>query len=262
MPEIIVRDMLPEDEYFVSTCSHVNESEETDTCGMRRLELLHDLIRRGAVVKAALLDSEHVGFAYGVPIEHSSWGPVGDGLIAIPCLYVQKKGAMHGIGRALMEAIETDAQTAGRHGTTLFGFRDLPGAEWFLPAAFFERLGYGEVDARGRCVLFWKPFTDQALKPRFLEPAYQFEPVEGRVVVDLFYNDFCQTSGIEAERVRAVCAEFGDRVVLREFCADDHDVLLTCGIERGIYVNGSEIGWGYEAPKDGIRRAIEEALAG
>ena len=71
MPKIAVRDMLPEDEYFVSTCSHVNESEETDACGARRLLLLHSLIEQGAVVKAALLGRDHVGFAYGVPIEHS-----------------------------------------------------------------------------------------------------------------------------------------------------------------------------------------------
>ena len=37
MPEIIIRDMLPEDEYFVGTCSHVNESAETDAAGMRRI---------------------------------------------------------------------------------------------------------------------------------------------------------------------------------------------------------------------------------
>jgi len=38
------------------------------------------------------------------------------------------------------------------------------------------------------------------------------------------------------------------------------NVLLSCGISRAIFVNGQEIGWGYEAPKDGIRKAIEEAL--
>ncbi|MGB2982955.1 MAG: GNAT family N-acetyltransferase [Candidatus Bipolaricaulia bacterium] len=260
MPKIIVRNMLPEDEYFVSTCSHVNESEETNVYGRRRIDLLHDLIGKGAVVKAALLSGEHVGFAYGVPIEHSSWGPIGEGLMVIPCLYVQERGAKKGIGRVLMESIEQDAQDAGRTGTTLMGFRDLPGAEWLLPVAFFEHIGYKEVDHRGRYVLLWKPFSDKAEAPSFLDPSYVFEPVEGKVVVDLFWNEFCQTSGIEAQRVREVCAEFGDRVFLNESCAEDHKLLLACGIERAIYINGQEIGWGYEAPKDGIRKAIEQAL--
>lgn len=260
MAEIVVRDMLPEDEYFVSTCSHVNESDETDACGRRRRALFHDLIDRGAVIKAALLDAVRVGFAYGVPIDVASWGPLGEDLMVIPCLYVTKGGTKAGIGRRLIEAIEEDARRSGRKGVTTIGFRDLPGAEWFLPAAFYEHLGYEAVAERDRAILLWRPFVADAVRPRFLEPKYTFRPVPKKLVVDLFWNDFCPTSGIEAQRVRDVCAEFGDRVVLNEFCADDRGVLLECGIERGIYVNGDEIGWGYEAPKDGIREAIARAL--
>jgi GNAT superfamily N-acetyltransferase len=260
MPKILVRDMLPEDEYYVSTCSHVDESEETDGCARRRAALLRDLVGKGGCVKVALLGREHVGFAHGVPIEHSSWGPIGENLMVVPCLYVTKRGSGHGIGRALMESIESDARAMGFLGTTTMGFRDLPGAEWFMPVSFFEHVGYAAVDNQGRYVLLWKPLSKGAEKPRFLEPRYAHRPVEGRVVVDLFWNGFCQTSGVEAQRVREVCAEFGDRVVLREVCAEDHDVLLSCGIPRAIYVNGREIGWGYEAPREGIRQAIADAL--
>jgi len=260
MPESVIRDMRQEDEYFVSTCSHVNESDETDACAARRVALLRSLLERGAVIKAALVDGRHVGFAYGIPIEASSWGPLGDGLMVLPCLYVMERGAHLGIGRGLVKAIERDARDAGRFGVTTTGFRDLPGAEWFMPAAFFQHLGYQSVEERGRSVLLWKPFSPAAEPPRFLDAAYQYEPMSGKVVVDLFWNEFCQTSSIEAQRVREVCAEFGDRVALNEFCSDDRGVLLSCGIERGIYVDGREIGWGYEAPKDGIREAIEKAV--
>jgi len=261
MSEIRIRDMGAEDEYFVSTCSHVNESEETDACGTRRLILLHDLIEQGGVIKAALVDGEHVGFGYGLPIEISSWGPIGEGLMVIPCLYVLERGTKKGVGRALIEAIEQDARGSGRKGTTIMAFRDLPGAEWFLPVTFFEHLSYEAIDSRGRFVLLWKPFVHDASRPRFLEPNYTHQPVEGKVVIDLYWNGFCQTSNIEAERVREVCAEFGHLVVLNEYCAEDRDVFRSCQIPRAIYVNGREIGWGYEAPKDGIRKAIERALA-
>lgn len=166
-----------------------------------------------------------------------------------------------GIGRALVEAVERDARRLGRTGVTTVGFRDLPGAEWFLPAAFFEHLGYEPVDERGRAVLLWKLFSDRARRPRFLAPAYVFEPIPGKVVVDLFWNDFCQTSSIEAQRVRDVRTELPGCVVLREFRADDREVLHAREIERGTYVNGREISWGYEASKAGIRKAIEDALA-
>jgi hypothetical protein len=81
-------------------------------------------------------------------------------------------------------------------------------------------------------------------------------------VIDLFWNEFCQTSNIEAQRVREVAAEFGDLVALNEYSTDDRPILLRHQISRGIFINGREIGWGYEAPKAGIRKAIAQALPG
>ena len=48
-------------------------------------------------------------------------------------------------------------------------------------------------------------------------------------------------------------------MLLREYCSDDSDIRLKYGIFRAIFVNGKEIGWGYEAPRDGLRRKIREA---
>ena len=79
-------------------------------------------------------------------------------------------------------------------------------------------------------------------------------------MVDLFWNTFCQTSDIEAQRVREVAAEFGESVVVHEYCADERSILSRCQIPRGIFINGKEIWWGHEAPKEGIREAISKAL--
>ncbi len=260
MANVIVREMKEEDEYFVTACSHVKESAEIDACAKMRRRQFAIMKSEGAVFKVAMLDNEHIGFAYGVPIEHSSWGPLGHSLMVIPCLYVLERGTSHGAGKALIASIEQDARGAGCHGVTITAYQDLPGAEWFMPASFFASLGYIPVEIRGRESLLWKPFASDAVAPHFLQPHYVFEPVDGTVVVDLFWNAFCQTSAIEAQRVREVCREFTDRVLLREFRAEDREVLLQHQISRGIYVNGKEIGWGYEAPKDGIREAIERAL--
>ena len=129
-----------------------------------------------------------------------------------------------------------------------------------MPAAYFERIGYGAVDERGAEALLWKAFRGNATPPHFLQPHYVFEPIEGAVVVDLFWSGFCQTSGIEAQRVRDVSAEFGDRVVLREYNAEDRETLLRFQTPRAIYVNGAEISWGHEASREGIRAAIRRAL--
>ena len=260
MSDLIVREMTTEDEYFVTTCSHVNESDEIDVCAEIRRRQFAIMKSEGALFKVATLDSTLIGFAYGIPIERSSWGPLGHSLMVIPCLYVVKKGTSQGAGKALIASIERDARAAGNHGVTIFACRDFPGAEWFMPASFFELLGYTPVDTQGRETLLWKPFSSDAVPPHFLQPHYVFEPIEGTVVVDLFWNVFCPTSAIEAQRVRKVCQEFGNRVHLREFCAEDREVLLQYQISRALYVNGEEIGWGYEAPKKGIRDAIERAL--
>lgn len=95
-----------------------------------------------------------------------------------------------------------------------------------------------------------------------MKPNYELKPTPGKVVIDLFWNAFCQTSSIEAQRVREVAAEFGDSVTLNEYSADDRAALLRHQIARGIFVNGSEIHWGYEVPRDGIRDAVVQALQG
>jgi len=261
VPKFLIRDMDSEDEYFVSTCSHVHESEEQDACGLRRAALFRELAHRGLIIKVARIDEMPIGFAYGIPIEQASWGPLGEGLVSIPCLYVLRSATRQGIGRALLDAIEVDARKTERSGLTVTAFRNLPGAEWFMPVDYFESCGFSTVDTRGSEVLLWKPFSSEASPPRFLCPSYRYSPVPGKVSVDLFWNGFCQTSNIEAERVRKVCTEFGGSVRLTEYCAEERDVLLRHQISRAIYVNGKEIFWGYEAPEDGIREAIHHAMA-
>ncbi|MEN6369635.1 MAG: GNAT family N-acetyltransferase [Thermotogota bacterium] len=259
---LAIRETQAEDEPFVLSCSHAGESAEIDACSARRGPLLRRLRSGGAVAFAAFLDGEAVGFAHGIPIELSSWGPLGEGILTLPCLYVVKKAARLGAGRRLVEAVLEAARRQRRTAVATTAYRDLPGAEWFLPAAFFESVGFDVVAERGREVLLWRPLLRAASPPRFLESTYQFQPVPGRVAVDLFWNGFCPTSDIEAERVRGVCASYAPRVLLREYCAEDRHALLEHQIPRGIFVDGWEIGWGYEAPEEGIRDAIEAALRG
>ena len=47
MAALDIGEMAPEEEYFVSTCSHVNESEEIDRCGQRRLEWMRAMRAQG-----------------------------------------------------------------------------------------------------------------------------------------------------------------------------------------------------------------------
>jgi GNAT superfamily N-acetyltransferase len=258
MVELTIRNMEEEDEQYVGTCTHVNESDEIDACARQRLSWLKKIYGKGLRVKVVLLEGKHVGFLYLVPIEVSPWGPLGEGLMVIPCLVVTESAKHRGIGRALLEEAEEEAKHQGRKGlATLAYTHDF----WFMPAGFFEACGFSAVDRRGQEVLLWKVFDDTARAPRLLKRNYNYGPIPGKVVIDLFFNTFCQTSLIEAQRVREVAAEFGQDVVLHEYPADDRETLLQFQIPRAIFVNGKEIWWGHEAPKEGIRKAISQALS-
>jgi len=256
-----------EGQYFVSTCSHVNESDEIDTCAEKKLAWLKKMLDKGLRVKVAFLEGKPAGFLHMIPIEYSPLGPIGKGLMVLPCLYVADKWRGKGLGKALLQAAEEETLKQGKKALVTCGYY---GDFWFMPASFFEKHGFspirrkrvvreGEKDYLSETVLLWKVFDETAEHPQFLNPRYEFKPIDGKVVVDLFSNIFCKEG--EAQRVREVVKEFGGKVVLNEYPAEDPTILSKYQLSRAIFINGKEIGWGYEAPKDGIRKAIQEALA-
>ena len=250
-------DMRPQDEPFVASCTHVGETEEWDASCRRRIPWLHGMIERGMRVKVALLDEEHAGFLYLLPIEIAPAGPIGVDLSVIQCLTVVDRFKGHGAGHALVAAVKEEAKQQGRKGIVVTAFyHDF----WFMPAPFFEQCGFTVARRKGESALLWKTFDPAAQPLRFMERHYHFAAVPGKVAIDLFWSRSCLTTDTEAQRVREVAAEFGDGVLLREYCADDPDVRARYGICRAIFINGQEVGWGYEAPKEGLREAIRAAM--
>jgi GNAT superfamily N-acetyltransferase len=269
MSTIQIQDMDQTTEYFVGTCSHVHETDEADAVAKRRIAWLKSKHQEGLRVKVAILDDKPVGFLYIMPIEICPWGPVGKDLSAIPCLYVLNDLKSQGAGSELIAEAEKEARRQGKKGIVTVGYyHDF----WFMPARFFEKCGFsrvstvrevtseGEKDYLSDEAILWKVFDQSAEPPQYLRSSYQFKPVSGKVVVDLFWNAFCATSDSEAQRVREVVKEFGESVLFNEYPAHDSSILMRYQIPRAIFINGKKVGWGYEAPKDGIRKAISDAL--
>lgn len=270
MSEIQIHDMDEKSQYFVSACTHCNESEETDMCAKHRLAWLLDMQNKGMKNLVALAEGEPVGFIHLMPMELSTMRLVGKDLYVIPCLAVSKEWEGKGVSTALVEAAEDEAKKLKTKGLVIMGYYgDYP----FMPAKFFENLGFeivakrkvfwaGDRDILDEEVMLWKVFDSTTEPPRFLESRYEFEPIDNKVVLDLFVDPFCLTSVTEAQRARQVVQEFGDKVVVNEYQADDREEFLCLQVPRGIFVNGEEIGWGYAAPKEGIREAIIKHIEG
>jgi hypothetical protein len=161
----------------------------------------------------------------------------------------------------LMEAAEAAARATDAKGLALVGHQ-WEDDFWFMRADFFRHFGYHEAGRRGNQVILWKRFTRDAEPPRFFKPSWIYEPASAKVTFDAFWHRQCLTTATEIDNVRAVCAEFGDRVLLREHDTTDPVVRGRCEIGRRLMVNGREIGWGYEAPSEGLRKAIQDALVG
>ncbi|MFW9828544.1 MAG: hypothetical protein ACFFEY_13215 [Candidatus Thorarchaeota archaeon] len=255
---IIIRDMTKEDEYYVGTCTHVNEKniEYEDSCP-RRISWLKSMKQNGLKVKVALLDDIHAGFLYIMPIEISPWLIQGRDLMVFPCLVSHSKFSKKGIGRMLIKAAEEETINQGYKGIATVGYYwDF----WFMPAKYFLKLGFEVAEKRDQEAILWKQLDQNAEPPFFRKENYNFKPVKGRVVIDLFWNRFCLTSDVEAQRVREVVSEYGNDVLLNEFSAVDQKIIQQYGIERRIYVNGEMTELGSEIEKDRLKELIDNAL--
>lgn len=131
--------MTPDDEYYVGTCTHENESYEIDASCRRRLAWLASKYNEGLRTKVALLEGTRVGFIYVIPIEICPWGPAGKDLSVVPCLVAHSKWKGRGVGKALIAAAEEEARRQGKKGLVIQAYdRDF----WFMPAAYFAKLGF------------------------------------------------------------------------------------------------------------------------
>jgi len=256
-----------EGQYYTATCSHVHESEESDFAAKKRDAWYSKMHSKGFKTKVAFLDEKPIGFLHIVPIEYSHWGPIGKDLMVLLCQYVTPKMKGKGIGQKLLQAAEEESRKAGKKALVVcaYYYEDF----WFMPALFYEKHGYkpvirqkvtreGEKNFLDEEAILWKVFDESAEPPVFPFPNYQYQPIEEKVVVDLFVDTFCKP--IETQRVREVVKEFGDKVIINEYSTDMQEIFKKFQISRAIFINGQEVGWGYNAPKEGIREAIQKAI--
>lgn len=244
--------------YFVCLEDWSEEMREAGSCK----ELWYDgMKKRGLRIKLVRDDAGKVGgmIQYG-PIEYSF--AEGNDLYFIYCIWVHgyKEGRgnfqKRGMGKALLQAAEADVREMGANGMAAWGIF-LP---FWMRASWFRKQGYSKVDRQGLSVLLWKPFTDDASPPRWIQKKKIPEKIPGKVAVTAFISGWCPAQNLKYERAKRASSEFDDNVVFMQIDTMDRNVLKEWGIADGLFIDGKEVRTGPPPSYDKIRNLINKRI--
>jgi len=219
-------------------------SDEIKEAGNHKECWYNKMKNKGLGVKLALDNDKNVGgMIQYIPIEYSP--AVGKDLYFVNCTWVHgyKKGRGNfqkkGMGKALLSAAEDDVRERGAKGLVAWGIA-LP---FWMRAAWYRKQGYKKVDALGfpGAVLLWKPFSDDAIPPKWTRRKKKPRKIPGQVTVTGFINGWCPAQNIVFERAKKASAEFGDKVIFNEINTFNRDVFGEWGITDALYVDDKQI---------------------
>lgn len=175
-----------------------------------------------------------VGHIEFMPIEHAPRPVTGDGLAFIICVYVAPDSRRQGIGKALLEAVESEV-TGHAAGLAVMAAWTGPS----VPARFFTHMGYHPVATRGDQCLLNRPF-DRAYSPRFLPILYQPRLDARRVTIDFFHCPQCPYSAFVLDRLRRRARQT-DQLDLHVIPVSDRRTIEAGGLADTILLNGRPI---------------------
>lgn len=255
-------DLTPEYEDLFCMCLE-DWSEEAAEAGSKRKEWVGRTLPLGLRAKLALDEAGTVGgMIQYVPIEHSFVD--GSDLHVIHCVWVhgydEGRGDFQGrgMGKALLAAAEEDARSLGAKGLVAWGLW-LP---MWMKASWFRTQGYRSVDRQGMAVLLWKPFTDDAVPPRWYDGRTKLpELVPGKVTVTAFSNGWCMAQNLVFERAKRVVEQGGDDVVFREVDTSNRTAIAEWGHTDALFVDHELVRSGPPPSVESIRKVVAKHVA-
>jgi len=240
---IRVIDLGPEHEQLYFACLEDFPGSEMPEAGDWKARWYEWAKPRGVRVKLALDETGKVGgMIQYLPIEHA---PVmGRDLDYILCTWVHGhpmgRGDVRGrgLGSALLAAAEADSRARGKKGIAAWGLA-LP--VW-MKASWYRRHGFRTAHRSGLMSLVWKPFTPDAVAPRWLQAKPKRpERVAGRVVVTACMNGWCPGQNLAYERARRAAAPFGDKVEVRLIDTKERATFEEWGQSDALWVDGKQV---------------------
>ena len=240
-------------------------TEEMKEAGDHKETWYNKMKDKGLRVKLSLDDNGEVGgMIQYTPIEHSF--VEGNDLYFINCIWVHgyKHGRgnfqKRGMGKALLQAAEDDVKAMGMKGIAAWGI-PLP---FWMKASWFKKQGYSRVDKQGFLgqVLLWKPFTNDAIPPKWIKPNKKPVVTPGKVTVTAFLNGWCPAQNLVFERAKKAASEFGDKVIFRDIDTFNRKSFLEWGIADALFIDDKQVRTGpppsYEKIKNTIAKKVEK----
>lgn len=256
-------DLAPEHEPLYFVCLEDWPGADIAEAGDHKARWYQRARSLGLRVKLALDGDGTVGgMIQYLPIEHAP--AVGRDLHFILCVWVHghregrgdRRG--HGLGTALLEAAEADARALGSKGMAAWGLA-LP---IWMRAGWFRRHGYRKADRRGLSALVWKPFSPDAVAPRWLaETGRRPEPVPGKVVVAACLNGWCPAQNLAFERARRAAAPHGEKVEVRLVDTFDRATMEAWGQSDALWIDGQPVRTGPPPSQQKLTRLVAKRVA-
>jgi hypothetical protein len=216
---------------------------------------------KGLRVKLALDDNEAVGgMIQYAPIEHSF--AEGEGLYFIFCIWVHghKQGRGNyqgkGMGSALIKAAEEDVMHLGGKGLVAWGM-SIP---VFMRASWFRKHGYRRVDRMSMQELLWKPFSPDAVAPKWIRAKRKPETIHGKVVVTSCINGWCPGQSLVNERAKRASLALGNMVEFHEVDTFDRPTFKEWGVSDALFIDDKQIRTGPPPSYEKIRKQIEKRV--
>ncbi|MFQ6092328.1 MAG: hypothetical protein ACE5OR_06540 [bacterium] len=146
----------------------------------------------------------------------------------------------------------------GAKGMVAWGIR-LP---FWMKASGFKKQGYAKVDKQGILgqVLLWKPFTEDAIPPKWIKRRKKPGTTSGKVTVTAFLNGWCPAQNMVFERAKRVASEFRGKVAFREIDTSDRKVFLEWGIADGLFVDEKQVRTGPPPSYEKIKRMVAKKV--
>lgn len=238
-------------------------SDEMKEAGDRKKLWYEKMKDQGLGVKLAADDDGVVcGMIQYIPGELAPLE--GDNFYYIYCTWVHghKEGPGNrqgrGMGSALLRAAEEDARQRGALGLAAWGL-SLP---FWMKASWYKKHGYRVVQNDGIRKLLWKPFTPDAVAPRWLKPRpiKEVELPRGKVLLTSVVNGICPAMNICNERAKAVAAEWKDQVEFQEIDTSDPSVMAEWTMSDALFLNHKELSLGPPITRDKLNKMIEKAV--